>query len=57
MILNKSAVDRGFFHASVIKTEMVDLREEKGRKMVFEPEPHNDKTKVRGTGKGRRVCT
>ena len=31
MILNKSAVDRGFAHAYLYKTETIDLREERGR--------------------------
>eukprot|EP00201_Polytomella_parva_P019467 CAMPEP_0175041304 /NCGR_PEP_ID=MMETSP0052_2-20121109/1831_1 /TAXON_ID=51329 ORGANISM="Polytomella parva, Strain SAG 63-3" /NCGR_SAMPLE_ID=MMETSP0052_2 /ASSEMBLY_ACC=CAM_ASM_000194 /LENGTH=1341 /DNA_ID=CAMNT_0016303785 /DNA_START=27 /DNA_END=4052 /DNA_ORIENTATION=+ len=40
MILNKSAMERGLGHATLYKTEMVDLREEKGRKEVFAAEPH-----------------
>lgn len=39
MILNKSSVDRGMFHASVFKTECIDLRDEKKAKMAFAPEP------------------
>lgn len=39
MILNKSSVERGMFHASVYKTETIDLRDEKSAKMVFAPEP------------------
>lgn len=31
MILNRSAVDRGFAHAYLYKTETIDLREERGR--------------------------
>lgn len=31
MILNKSSVDRGFAHASVYKSVMIDLKDEKGR--------------------------
>lgn len=31
MILNKSSVERGFAHASIYKTETIDLREERGR--------------------------
>ena len=31
MILNKSAVERGFAHAYLYKTEQIDLREERGR--------------------------
>lgn len=54
MILNKSAVERGLAHASLIKTEMIDLRLEKAHKEVFEAEPHDHKTKVRaGGGVGR----
>lgn len=35
MILNKSGVDRGLAHATVIKTETVDLRDEKGKDYSF----------------------
>ena len=35
MILNKSAVERGFAHASLYKTEMINLREEKGQDLKF----------------------
>ena len=35
MILNKAAVDRGLAHGSVIKTEAVDLRLDKGKEMRF----------------------
>jgi DNA-directed RNA polymerase I subunit RPA2 len=38
-ILNKSAVDRGFAHGRLIKTEMIDLRKERGHKQIFEAEP------------------
>ena len=38
MILNKSAVDRGLAHATVIKTEAVDLRADKGKEMRFAAE-------------------
>lgn len=31
MIINRSALDRGFAHATLIKTETVDLREGAGR--------------------------
>lgn len=31
MILNKSAVERGFAHAYLYKTETINLREERGR--------------------------
>ena len=31
MILNKSSVERGFAHASLYKTEQIDLTEERGR--------------------------
>ena len=47
MILNKSSVERGLSHAYVYKTEMVDLREEKGKKSVLEPEPHDARSRVR----------
>ena len=39
MILNKASVERGFAHASIIKTETIDLRDEKGRDMRFGAEP------------------
>jgi hypothetical protein len=35
MILNKAGVDRGLAHGTVIKSESVDLRDDKGRDMVF----------------------
>lgn len=35
MILNKSAVERGFAHASLYKTETINLREEKGQDAKF----------------------
>ena len=38
MILNKAAVDRGLAHGSVIKTEAVDLRLDKGKEMRFKAE-------------------
>ena len=38
MILNKSAVDRGLAHGTVIKSETVDLRDEKGKRMCFATE-------------------
>jgi hypothetical protein len=40
-ILNKAAVDRGFAHGRLIKTEMVDLRAERGTKQVFAAEPQS----------------
>jgi DNA-directed RNA polymerase beta subunit len=40
-ILNKAAVDRGFAHGRLIKTEMVDLRAERGTKQVFSAEPQS----------------
>ena len=46
MILNRSAVDRGLAHALLYKTEMIDLREEKGKKSVLEPEPQDARSKV-----------
>jgi hypothetical protein len=39
MILNKSSVERGFAHGRLIKTEMIDLREDKGSRSVFAAEP------------------
>ena len=40
MILNKSSVERGFAHASMYKTETINLREEKGNvDMKFGAEP------------------
>lgn len=38
MILNKSAVDRGLAHATVIKTEVIDLRDERGKNLAFAAE-------------------
>ena len=39
MILCKSAVDRGFAHGTLYKTDTVDLRTEKGDKdQVFAPD-------------------
>ncbi|GAX83529.1 hypothetical protein CEUSTIGMA_g10954.t1 [Chlamydomonas eustigma] len=46
MILNKSAVDRGLAHALLYKTEMIDLRDEKGKKSVLEAEPHDARSRV-----------
>eukprot|EP00983_Pelagomonas_calceolata_P077951 1154081-Pelagomonas_calceolata.AAC.11 len=46
MILNKSSVERGLAHASVYKTETVDLREERGARMSLAPEPHDARSKV-----------
>ncbi len=37
-ILNKAAVDRGFAHGRLIKTESVDLRAERGGRQVFSAE-------------------
>ena len=39
MILNKSSVERGFAHATLYKTETVNLKDERGRDMVFGPDP------------------
>eukprot|EP00882_Tetradesmus_deserticola_P033516 GHRQ01038292.1.p1 GENE.GHRQ01038292.1~~GHRQ01038292.1.p1 ORF type:complete len:219 (+),score=74.81 GHRQ01038292.1:1-657(+) len=41
-ILNKAAVDRGFAHGRLIKTEMLDLRSERGSKQVFAAEPQSE---------------
>lgn len=46
MILNKSSVDRGLAHALLYKTEMIDLREEKGKRSGLEPEPHDARSRV-----------
>lgn len=35
MILNKSAVERGLGHATMLKTEQVDLSKESGNLCVF----------------------
>ena len=35
MILNKSAVERGLAHATLYKTETLDLHEERGGPSVF----------------------
>lgn len=55
MILNKSSVDRGLAHALLYKTEMIDLREEKGKKSVLEPEPHDARSRVRLPSLGQRL--
>ena len=39
MILNKSSVERGFAHASLYKTETINLREERASDMKFAAEP------------------
>ena len=38
MILNKSAVERGLAHGTVIKSETIDLRDDKGKNQKFAPE-------------------
>ena len=38
MILNKAAVDRGLAHGTVIKSETIDLRDDKGKHMYFATE-------------------
>lgn len=43
MILNKSSVERGFAHASLYKTETINLREERGMDMKFTAEPGRPK--------------
>ena len=53
MILNKSSMERGLCHGSLLKCETLDLREEKGTKTVFAPEPHDARSKV-GGGEGGR---
>jgi DNA-directed RNA polymerase I subunit RPA2 len=45
MILNKSSMERGLAHASLYKTEMVDLRQSK-TPAVIAPEPHDTRSKV-----------
>lgn len=55
MILNKSAVERGLAHASLYKTECVNLKEERGGggKQYFAATPHTQMTRVSGnTGVG-----
>eukprot|EP00798_Chlamydomonas_sp_ICE-L_P010691 gene10691-12383_t len=47
MILNKSAVERGFMHACLYKTEMVDLAEDKNSKEILAAEPHDDGSRIR----------
>lgn len=39
MILNKSSVERGFGHGTLIKTEQIDLKDERAAKMEFAPQP------------------
>ncbi|GFR47172.1 hypothetical protein Agub_g8865 [Astrephomene gubernaculifera] len=46
MILNKSSMERGLCHASLYKTETVNLREERGPKSVFAAEPHDNHSKM-----------
>ncbi len=53
MILNKSSMERGLAHATLVKTEMVDLRDVRSGKHVFEAEPHDPRSKVRPPGTGR----
>lgn len=38
MILNKSAVERGLAHGTVIKSESIDLRDDRGKDQKFAPE-------------------
>ena len=38
MILNKSAVERGLAHGTVIKSESIDLRDDRGKNQKFSPE-------------------
>ncbi|KAG2440977.1 hypothetical protein HXX76_003830 [Chlamydomonas incerta] len=46
MILNKSAVERGLAHASLYKTECVNLKEERGGgKQYFAATPHTQMTR------------
>ncbi|GLC33155.1 hypothetical protein PLESTB_000364600 [Pleodorina starrii] len=44
MILNKSSMERGLCHGSLYKMETVDLRDERGAKMVFAAEPHDKRS-------------
>ncbi len=61
MILNKSAMERGLAHASLYKTETVNLQEDKGARSYFAPEPHDAKSRVSvwsevwGMGAGHRT--
>ena len=50
MILNKSSVERGFAHASLYKTESINLSKEKGTDLKFASA--NKKEKFRGPFKG-----
>ncbi|GLI65505.1 hypothetical protein VaNZ11_009054, partial [Volvox africanus] len=45
MILNKSSMERGLAHASLYKTESIDLRDERGTKSYFCAEPHDDRSR------------
>ncbi len=53
MILNKSSVERGFAHATLYKTETINLRDERGRDMVFGPDPRPRRQR-RGAGERPR---
>jgi DNA-directed RNA polymerase beta subunit len=47
MILNKSSMERGLGHGTLIKCEMLDLREDRGKKNIFAAEPHDQRSRVR----------
>ncbi|KAL0055264.1 hypothetical protein WJX82_009622 [Trebouxia sp. C0006] len=45
MILNKSAVERGLGHATMLKTEQIDLSKESGKDPIFQPEEYGPREK------------
>ncbi|GIL75864.1 hypothetical protein Vretimale_5574 [Volvox reticuliferus] len=46
MILNKSSMERGLAHATLYKTESIDLRDDKGKKSYFAAEPHDARSRA-----------
>ncbi|CAL8465768.1 g5304 [Coccomyxa elongata] len=52
MILNRSAVDRGLSHGTLFKTEGLDLREDKGKTMVFAAEKKSDRDRPQERPRG-----
>jgi DNA-directed RNA polymerase I subunit RPA2 len=46
MILNKSAVERGFAHGCVYKNEVIDLREERSTRLALAAEPLDERSRV-----------
>ncbi|KAK9824626.1 hypothetical protein WJX72_011831 [[Myrmecia] bisecta] len=49
MILNKSSMERGLAHATLLKTETIDLRAEKGKQLAFGSEAKSDNPHDRGS--------